>query len=94
MAVLGTVVIKTTKDARTIRTGKHYTEFRILLFYHQHSLCKRCGRWTSLEADILSDSSFHVHHVNGRGLGGGKRDDTIKSCEGLCGACHRSEHNQ
>src|SRR3954471_22791187 len=87
-------MIKTTKDGRTIRTGSHYTEFRTLLFYHQHGRCLECRRATNLESDIEYDDSFHVDHRDGRGMGGSKRDDTIKACDGLCGKCHRKKHNQ
>jgi hypothetical protein len=94
MAVLGTVVIKTTKDGRTIRTGKDYTAFRREVYEMQSGRCVRCIRTTSLEADILSDYSFHVHHRDGRGMGGSKRDDVPSKVEGLCGKDHRLEHHQ
>lgn len=85
--------IKITKDGRTIRTGRDYTKFRRELRDSQRGWC-RCGLPTSLTADLRADWSFHVHHTNGRGMGGSKRDDTLKACVGLCGKCHRKEHNQ
>jgi hypothetical protein len=83
--------IRVTKDGRTIRTGKHYADFRFDLYQKQGAMCN-CGRMTSLYMESVYDSSFHVHHVNGRG--GGKRDDTLEACEGLCGRCHRIKHGQ
>lgn len=88
------MAIKITKDRRTIRTGADYTRFRHDLFEQQEGECQKCGRETSLEAEIESDFSFHVHHPGGRGLGGSRRDDNLKTCIGLCGADHRRIHNQ
>lgn len=87
-------MIKTTKDGRTILTGKDYTRFRSRLHEQSYDLCIRCGRRALLSVPLDWDNSFHVHHKNGRGMGGSKRDDTFESCEGLCGKCHREEHNQ
>ena len=87
-------MIKTTKDRRTIREGKDYTLFRRELWARSLGICTRCFRNTSLSADLEDDGSFHVHHINGRGMGGSKRDDTFEACKGRCGACHREEHNQ
>jgi hypothetical protein len=85
-------VIKVTKDGRTIRTGKDYTDFRSVLWHQQMGTCAECRIDTSLTADIESDYSFHVHHIGGRGLGGSKRDDVSGKCVGLCGLHHREEH--
>jgi len=85
-------MIKTTKDGRTIRTGKDYTEFRGLVWTTQGGHCAKCARFTFLSHPLEWDSSFHNHHKNGRG--GGKRDDTLEACTGLCGKCHREEHGQ
>lgn len=87
-------MLRTTKDERTIRTGKDYTEFRYELHERQERACIKCSRHTFLAHPLEWDDSFHVHHVGGRGLGGSKRDDTFESCRGLCGKCHRKEHNQ
>lgn len=84
--------VKVTKDGRRIRTGKDYTAFRRGLWDRQAGGCDTCGRPTSLSADLISDYSFHVHHKRGRG--GGKRDDTLEACVGLCGADHRKVHGQ
>jgi HNH endonuclease len=86
-------MIKMTKDGRVICTGKHYSQFRAVLFAVQEASCARCGTGVALSSPLEWDSSFHVHHKNGRGMGGSKRDDTLEACEGLCGKCHREEHN-
>jgi hypothetical protein len=86
------VPVRTTKDGRTIRTGRDYTSFRFDLFVSQHGMCIECQRMCSLHAPLEWDNSFHVHHVNGRGMGGSKRDDTFEACKGLCGADHRRQH--
>lgn len=87
-------MIRLTKDGRTILSGKHYTAFRHELWESQEKLCFRCGRRTELTAELYQANSFHVHHTAGRGMGGGKRSDTFAACQGLCGGCHRKEHNQ
>ncbi len=86
------VPVKTTKDGRTVRTGKDYTIFRWQLWELSSGKCVRCGEYTSLSLEPQSNWSFHVHHTHGRGMGGSKRDDTFESCQGLCGKCHREEH--
>jgi hypothetical protein len=78
-------VIRVTKDGRTIRTGKHYTEFRHAIYDRCEGICEGCNRG-------LVFWEMEVHHKNGRGMGGGKRDDIPKEVLGLCGACHGAEH--
>lgn len=80
-------MIKTTKDGRTILTGRHYRMFRCRVIQAALLRCQRCGRGIDLD-------TMHVHHTRGRGMGGGKRDDTLQACKALCGDCHRKEHNQ
>ena len=86
--------IEVTKDGRTIRTKRSYSEFRYALWNKQEGRCVNCGRDTYLAVPIEWDNAFHVHHKNGRGMGGSKRDDTFESCKGWCGKCHRIEHGQ
>lgn len=87
-------MIKTTKDGRTILDGKDYTRFRRALWEAQEGECSNCHLATSTTCDLEYDHSFHVDHKTGRGIGGGKRDDTFAACRGLCGKCHRLKHNQ
>lgn len=91
-------IIKT-KDKRTKRTGRDYSEFRRELFYKQGGNCMRCGGVTIFVADIESNFSFHVSHRGSRGMGGAIRDDVVGPKRGqveggLCGKCHRKEHGQ
>lgn len=88
-----TMPIKVTRDGRTIRTGRAYTQFRGTLYMQQDGICGQCGRLVYLSSPLEWDDSFHVHHKHGRGMGGSKRDDTFEECVGLCGDCHRKEHD-
>jgi hypothetical protein len=96
-------MVKITKDGRTIRTHKSYTEFRRDLHKTQGGRCANpeCeqsdGRMTFLYAPLELDCAFHVNHLNGRGAG--KRDDVVtrdgrEVCRGDCGKCHRIFHGQ
>ena len=92
-------MIKTTKDSRTIRTGKDYTAFRRKVFEDQRGRCMTCGMWTNLELPIEFASSFHIAHRGSRGMGGSIRDDVIGPNKGQvecgkCGSCHREDHHQ
>lgn len=86
--------VKITKDGRTIRDGADYHKFRMAKFDQQEGRCIRCTVYCDASLPPDAAFSFHVHHLGGRGMGGSKRDDVAAKTEGLCGACHRSEHNQ
>ena len=86
------MAVKVKKDGRVVRTGKDYTAFRYELYMSQLGKCAECGCQTSLVLDAWNSNSFHVHHVNGRGMGGGKHSDTFLACVGLCGKDHRRKH--
>lgn len=91
--------IEIKKDGRTIRDGKDYTNFRRGMWEKQVGRCSNCRRYTDLRVEPLVDWSFNVHHIEGRGLGGSKRDDVVERngipvCTGVCGLCHKKEHNQ
>jgi hypothetical protein len=75
----------TTKDGRTILTGRDYTEFRHDVWDAQEGRCLNCGRSVMFDPEW-----FQVHHKNGRG--GGKRTDTLEACAGLCRDCHMKAH--
>ncbi len=80
-------MIKTKKDGRTILSGKDYTDLRHRVFLREQGRCSDCGRW-------IWFASFHLHHNNGRGMGGSKRNDVDSEVTALCGSCHRKRHNQ
>lgn len=86
-------MIRHPKDGRTILTGKDYTAFRERVWLRDQGKCVRCRRRVSLTL-WGNDSDLHVHHKHGRGMGGGRRDDTLEECESLCARCHREEHHQ
>ena len=59
----------------------------------------RCGRIAPIHDIIDQDygdvtvPAGHAHHKNGtRGLGGGKRDDSLGNLEWDCWWCHRDAH--
>lgn len=98
-------MIRITKDGRTIRTGRDYTEFRREVYADQKGQCgdPKCdlaqqgGRVCSLMVPLEWDEAFHLNHLSGRG--GGKRDDVMfrngrQVCRGDCGKCHRVFHGQ
>ena len=78
-------MIKVTKDGRTIRTGKHYTDFRREIYRASGNMCENCGRTVRFE-------DMQLHHKNGRGMGGGKRNDVENEVQALCFNCHRYAH--
>jgi hypothetical protein len=82
-------MIWTTKDGRTIRDGKDYTEFRHDVWDAQEGRCLNCGRSVMFDPEW-----FQVHHKNGRGMGGSKRNDVPGAVAGLCTDCHRKQHGQ
>jgi 5-methylcytosine-specific restriction endonuclease McrA len=88
------MAVITKKDGRIIRTGSDYTRFRRETHASQSGMCKDCGRLTSLTVPLYYSNSFHVHHKNGRGMGGAKRNDIPSEVRGLCQKCHSAEHGQ
>jgi 5-methylcytosine-specific restriction endonuclease McrA len=85
--------VKTTHDGRTILTGPDYQRLRERVWLLDRGRCVQCGRQTSLTLHGF-DNDMNLHHKRGRGMGGGRRDDTETSTETLCAKCHRGEHNQ
>ena len=71
---------KLTKDGRLILSGNDYTKLRRARYTEQDECCADCGAWCEFE-------STELHHIDGRGLGGGKRDD--RATRLLCIICHR-----
>lgn len=91
--------IQRTKDGRTIRSGKDYTEFRLSLWKEQAYRCMDCNRITDATLHPSCYRSFHVAHRGSRGMGGAIRDDVVGPKRGQveggkCSRCHRQEHSQ
>ena len=87
-------MIKTTKDGRTILSGDDYS-----LLKHQRLEVDRFN--CSLDPVMTDDGleplgcglaisywTCDLHHIDGRGMGGSKRDDTIAKTRALCRSCH------
>lgn len=73
------MAIKTTKDGRWIYSGTDYTKLKRQKWFEQGERCADCGR-------RLDISFGQAHHVDGRGMGGSKRDDSKMVV--LCIRCH------
>jgi hypothetical protein len=80
------------KDGRLIESPQEYAQTKRRMWQRQGRLCakvdengKICGRF------MPSPAYGHRHHPEGRGLGGGKRDDSKTVL--WCIDCHLKEHN-
>jgi hypothetical protein len=69
---------------RVVLTQSQYMRRKRELWIAQGRACANCDA----PIDSLLDAA--LHHLNGRGLGGGKRDDRFASL--ICGGCHQQEH--
>lgn len=78
------------KDGRLIEKPHEYSRTKHRMWDEQHGRCARekdgktCGRF------MPTPAYGHRHHVNGRGIGGGKRDD--RETVLICIECHQEEH--
>lgn len=61
-----------------------YSKHKAELWERQNKRCKKCKTYLADPADA------HLHHLEGRGLGGGKRDDRKVAL--LCNSCHVRLH--
>jgi hypothetical protein len=61
-----------------------YRKHKEVVWERQGRRCRKC------KAYLPDPKTAHLHHTDGRGMGGGKRDDrkTVLLCEG----CHVKEH--
>jgi len=75
------MAIRTYKDGRVKLTGSDYKMLRWAKYFKQDSKCAKCG-------EHVFFSMMELHHLKGRGMMGSKRDDTLKTTEGLCKTCH------
>jgi hypothetical protein len=68
------------KIPRVVEKGRRYSQGKARLWLQQDKHCAGCPRW------LRSPAEGHRHHIYGRGMGGGKRDD--RDTELLCHRCH------
>jgi hypothetical protein len=69
---------------RLVLSSYGYAKLKRQRWIEQGRCCARCPIY------LTSPAEGHLHHPNGRGLGGGKRDD--RATELLCIGCHLEEH--
>lgn len=74
------------KDGRLIESPYRYSRTKRAMWENQRGHCAKCN------AFMPTPAYGHRHHPGGRGLGGGKRDDSKTVL--WCIACHEKEHNQ
>ena len=74
------------KDGRLIESPRQYRITKRGMWEKQRGICGKpqCGRF------MPTPAHGHRHHPDGRGLGGGKRDDSKTVL--WCARCHIEEH--
>jgi hypothetical protein len=74
------------KDGRLIESPYRYRITKRGMWEKQRGICakERCGKF------MPTPAYGHRHHPGGRGLGGGKRDDSKTVL--WCIDCHKKEH--
>lgn len=65
---------------RVVLSGHRYSRMKGQRWEQQGQCCAKCFR------PLVAASDGHFHHVHGRGIGGGKRDD--RDGQILCVDCH------
>jgi len=63
--------------------GRHYTALKVFKYAQQDGICALPGC-----NQTMDPSNTHLHHINGRGMGGGKRDDRPETTELMHPICH------
>lgn len=81
------MAIKTYRDGRVKLTGQDYTAHKMKVWESQGRMCASCGLYVS-----FSQAEFD-HHA-GRGMGGGKRNDTDERNTVKHRWCHSLRHYQ
>jgi hypothetical protein len=71
------------RDGRLIESPSQYRKTKAEMWKRQGGYCE-CGRY------IDTAEAGERHHPGGRGLGGGKRDDSKTVL--ICQPCHRRQH--
>jgi hypothetical protein len=76
---------------RIVLAPAEYLQLRDRVYVKQYGRCADCG-------DPVSIFSIQLHHLFGRGIGGGFRMDTENDTRGVCGKCHpaadRNRHSK
>lgn len=76
---------------RVICRGADMKDLRERVGQREKETCQRCEALAEIyppETRLPGE----LHHIKGRGMGSGKRNDVASECEWLCGECHRAEH--
>lgn len=74
------------KDGRLIQSAHQYKKTKQQIWHDQNRCCATCFVF------MRSAAFGHRHHVNGRGMGGGKRDDRQTIL--VCIPCHEALHGR
>jgi len=78
------------KDGRLIESPREYSITKRTMWEQQHGRCARVLRGKVCNRFMPTPAYGHRHHPGGRGLGGGKRDDSKTVL--WCIDCHQEEH--
>src|SRR5438270_11942934 len=79
------------KDGRLIESRSQYAQTKRLMWERQNHRCVRVENGKMCNKIMPTPAFGHRHHPEGRGLGGGKRDDSQTVL--WCIDCHLKEHN-
>ena len=66
---------------RIVLAPAEYLQLRDKVYVLQHGRCADCGNPLGIDEAAL-------HHLKGRGIGGGFREDTVEATKILCRKCH------
>jgi hypothetical protein len=78
------------KDGRLIESPRQYRATKRQMWERQHGRCARIRAGKECGKFMPTPAYGHRHHPGGRGLGGGKRDDSKTVL--WCIDCHKEEH--
>jgi hypothetical protein len=72
---------------RVLCKGQDMTDLREQVGKRESEICQHCEEWAQLYPPDGHEPG-EMHHIHGRGMGGGKRDDLAQDMEWLCKKCH------